>query len=110
MDADEDEEVGTLQSKQLQHSASATLLPAPIASTISLVTRSTALYLRLGTLIGGLALDGARVTTLTGLELSRAIIEGILSRAGRDVAVRSKGELGRAEAEGMLERSIATLH
>ncbi len=98
------------ENEQTNISVGATLLPAPIASAISLVTRSSALYLRLGTFIGGLALDGARVTTLTGLELSRAIIEGVLSRAGRDVAVRSKGELGRAEAEGMLERSIATLH
>ena len=89
---------------------SSTLLPTPIANVVSLVTRSSSLYLRVGTFIGGLALDGARVTTLTGLELSRAVIEGILSRAGRDVATRSTGELGRAEAEGLLEKSIATLH
>lgn len=87
-----------------------TLLPAPIASVVSLVTRSSSLYIRLGTFIGGLALDGARVTTLTGLELSRAIIESVLYRAGTDVSTRSTGELGRAEAEGLLERSIATLH
>ncbi|KAL2069335.1 hypothetical protein VTL71DRAFT_15673 [Oculimacula yallundae] len=87
-----------------------TLLPAPIANVVSLVTRSGSLYLRLGTFIGGLALDGARVTTLTGLELSRAVIEGILHKAGRDVSLRSTGELGKAEAEGILERSIATLH
>ena len=88
----------------------ATLLPAPIANVVSLVTRGSSLYLRLGTFIGGLALDGARVTTLTGLELSRAVIETILIRAGKDVSTRSTGELGRAEAESMLERSIATLH
>ncbi|RDW80241.1 hypothetical protein BP6252_04879 [Coleophoma cylindrospora] len=93
-----------------QHPAGPTLLPAPIASVVSLVTRSSSLYIRVGSFIGGLALDGARVTTLTGLELSRAVIEGILSRAGRDVASRSTGELGRIEAEGLLERSIATLH
>ncbi|KAH7409678.1 hypothetical protein BKA64DRAFT_665592 [Cadophora sp. MPI-SDFR-AT-0126] len=87
-----------------------TLLPAPIANAVSLVTRSSSLYLRLGTFIGGLALDGARVTTLTGLELSRAVIEGILHKAGRDVSLRSTGELGRAEADGILERSITTLH
>jgi hypothetical protein len=110
MDPDEEEEAKRRDNAQVTPSAGATLLPAPIASAISLVTRSSALYLRLGTFIGGLALDSARVTTLTGLELSRAIIEGVLSRAGRDVAVRSKGELGRAEAEGLLERSIATLH
>jgi pimeloyl-ACP methyl ester carboxylesterase len=66
--------------------------------------------LRLGTFLGGLALDGARITTITGLELSRALIESILSRAGRDVASHSTSELGQIEAEGLLERSIATLH
>jgi hypothetical protein len=110
MDLDEEKEAKKPENEQSSISAGATLLPAPIASAISLVTRSSALYLRLGTFISGLALDGARVTTLTGLELSRAIIEGVLSRAGRDVAVRSKGDLGRAEAESLLERSIATLH
>ncbi|KAF7853281.1 hypothetical protein EAF04_010782 [Stromatinia cepivora] len=87
-----------------------TLLPAPIANAVSLVTRSSSLYIRLGTFIGGLAIDGARVTTLTGLEVSRAIIEGIIHRAGKDVANRSTGELGKLEAEGLLERSIASLH
>lgn len=106
MDQDDVEEKGD----EIQHSPSSTLLPAPIANVVSLVTRSSSLYLRLGTFIGGLALDGARITTLTGLELSRAIIEGILSRAGRDVSSRTSGEIGRAEAEGILERSIATLH
>ncbi|KAE9379818.1 hypothetical protein N431DRAFT_360989 [Stipitochalara longipes BDJ] len=105
-----DEEAGDEKVKEIQHPPSSTLLPAPIASVVSLVTRSSSLYLRLGTFIGGLALDGARVTTLTGLELSRAIIEGILSRAGRDISNRTSGELGKAEAEGILERSIATLH
>lgn len=89
---------------------SSTLLPGPIANAVSLVARSSSLYLRLGTLIGGLALDGARVTTLTGLELSRAIIESILYRAGKDVSTRSTGDLGRGEADGLLEKSIATLH
>jgi hypothetical protein len=110
MGLDEDVETKKPENEQATPSAGATLLPAPIASAISLVTRSSAFSLRLGTFIGGLALDGARVTTLTGLELSRAIIERVLSRAGRDVAVLSKGELGRVEAEGLLERSIATLH
>ncbi|CZR51399.1 related to lipase [Phialocephala subalpina] len=98
------------EANAMQRPAPSTLLPTPIANVVSLVTRSSSLYLRLGTFIGGLALDGARVTTLTGLELSRAVIEGILHRAGRDVATRSTGELGQAEAEGLLERSIGTLH
>ncbi|KAH8803301.1 hypothetical protein F5884DRAFT_805052 [Xylogone sp. PMI_703] len=95
---------------QSQSASTSTLLPSPIASVVSLVTRSSSLYLRLGTSIGSLALDGARITTLTGLELSRAVLEGILTRAGKDIADRSNGELGRVEAEGILERSVATLH
>lgn len=106
MDLDDGEGKG----KQIQPPTSSTLLPAPIANAVSLATRSGSLYLRLGTLIGGLAIDGARITTLTGLELSRAVIEGILNRAGRDVSTRSTGELGKAEADGILERSIGTLH
>ncbi|KAL4782698.1 hypothetical protein BJX76DRAFT_349157 [Aspergillus varians] len=86
------------------------LLPRPIASFVSLVTQSTSLSLRIGSYFGGVALDGARVTTLTGLELSRAVIEGILTRAGRDVAVRSSGNHGKAEAESILEKSLAALH
>ncbi|KAJ9305291.1 hypothetical protein DTO217A2_5220 [Paecilomyces variotii] len=87
-----------------------TLLPRPVASLVSFFAQSTSLSLRLGSLFGGAAIDGARVTTLTGLELSRAVIEGILTRAGRDIAIRSHGELGRAEAESLFERSLATLH
>ena len=109
MDQDEEENHQAVSTTP-QLAAGSTLLPSPIANVVSLVTRSSSLYLRLGTFIGGLALDGARVTTLTGLELSRALIEGILNRAGRDVAGRSGGELGKAEAEGILERSIGTLH
>lgn len=109
MDQDEPEE-NKVSKCESQHPAGSTLLPTPIANVVSLVARSSSLYLRLGTFIGGLALDGARVTTLTGLELSRAVIESILYRAGKDVSTRSTGELGKAEAEGLLERSIATLH
>ncbi|KAH6667488.1 hypothetical protein B0J14DRAFT_179981 [Halenospora varia] len=108
MDQDEAEKEKAVQTQQ--HPSGSTLLPAPIANVVSLVTRSSSLYLRLGTFIGGLAIDGARVTTLTSLEVSRALIEAILIRSGRDVAERSTGELGRAEAEGILERSITTLH
>ncbi|KAE8387512.1 hypothetical protein BDV23DRAFT_161039 [Aspergillus alliaceus] len=88
----------------------ATLLPRPVASMISFVTQSTSLSLRVGTFFGGVAINGARATTLTGLELSRAVIEGVLTRAGRDVATRSSGEHGKAEAESLLERSLAVLH
>lgn len=90
-------------------SSGATLLPRPVASLVSFVTQSTSLSIRLGTILGGAAIDGARVTTLTGLELSRAVIEGILTKAGRDVTSRS-GEYGKAEAESLLERSVGTIY
>lgn len=86
-----------------------TLLPRPVASLVSLLTQSTSLSLRVGTFFGGVALDGARATTLTGLELGRAVIEGILTRAGRDVTFRSGDEHGRREAESLLERSVCDL-
>lgn len=87
----------------------ATLLPRTAASLVSWLTQSTSLSLRVGTFLGGVALDGARATTLTGLELSRAVIEGVLTRAGRDVAVRSREEQGKAEAETLLEWSVGFL-
>lgn len=91
-------------------SGAATLLPRPVASLVSFVTQSTSLSLRVGTFFGGVALDGARATTLTGLELSRAVIEGVLTRAGRDVSVRSGGDRGKTEAESLLERSVSYLN
>ena len=87
-----------------------TILPKPLAGAVSLATRSGAVYLRLGTLIGRLALDAGRVTTLTSLEISRTVLERVLFRAGDDIHKRSTGELGRQEAEGVLERSINALH
>lgn len=86
-----------------------TLLPRPVASLVSLLTQSTSLSLRVGTFFGGVALDGARATTLTSFELGRAVIEGILTRAGRDVAIRSGDEHGRMEAESLLERSVCSI-
>ncbi|KAL2820052.1 hypothetical protein BJX63DRAFT_336668 [Aspergillus granulosus] len=110
----QDEVEGTTSSSSDSSHVPATpgtsLLPRPVASFVSLITQSTSLSLRLGTYFGGVALDGARVTTLTGLELSRTLIEGVLMRAGRDVAVRSNGSHGKAEAESILERSLAALH
>lgn len=87
----------------------ATLLPRTAASLVSWLTQSTSLSLRVGTFLGGVAIDGARATTLTGLELSRAVIEEVLTKAGRDVAVRSRGDQGKAEAESLLERSVGLL-
>ncbi|RPB01732.1 alpha/beta-hydrolase, partial [Choiromyces venosus 120613-1] len=62
-----------------------TLLPAPVASLVSLISRSATVSIRLGSIIGGTVLDSARLGTLTGLEIGRAAAEGILVRAGRDV-------------------------
>lgn len=87
-----------------------TLLPAPVASIVSLATRSTSFALRLGTVIGGYGLTTAKLTTLSSLELGRGILEGILSRAGNDVFARSNSELGRDNAETVLERSLESLH
>lgn len=92
---------------QVPATSGTTLLPRPFASLVSLLTQSTSLSLRIGSFFGGVALDGARATTLTGLELSRAVIEGILTRAGRDVAIRSGDEHGRLEAESLLEKSVS---
>jgi hypothetical protein len=106
---DQDDEENQVSSSR-SHPSGSTLLPGPIANVVSLVTRSSSLYLQLGTFIGGLAIDGARYTTLTGLEVSRAVLESILYRAGKDISTRSTGDLGREEAEGLLEKSISALH
>ncbi|TQS35209.1 hypothetical protein Golomagni_04378 [Golovinomyces magnicellulatus] len=92
------------------NNSSVTLLPPSIANTVSLITRSSSLYLRLGVFVGRLALYGARNTTLSGLELCRAMMENILIRAGREVADRTNGGLGEIEAEGILERNLIKLH
>ncbi|OBT85808.1 hypothetical protein VE02_06033 [Pseudogymnoascus sp. 03VT05] len=110
MKQDEDEAASRLAANIPRIEDASTVLPKPVASAISLATKSSALYLRLGTLVGKLAIDGARVTTVTGLELSRAVVERILFSAGEDVVKKSTGQVGRQEAEGLLERSIARLH
>ncbi|EEP81128.1 predicted protein [Uncinocarpus reesii 1704] len=58
--------------------ASNTLLPRPVASLVTLFAHSTSLSLRVGTFLGGFAIDSVRATTLTGLELSRAVVEATL--------------------------------
>lgn len=83
-----------------------TLLPGPIASLVSLFSRSTTVSIRLGSLIGGTALDAARIGTLTGLELGRATVEGILARAGRDV--NSRRAVGSEEGmEGWTKKGVS---
>ncbi|KAJ5772378.1 hypothetical protein N7520_002907 [Penicillium odoratum] len=104
------DEESQLANNHVPATSGATLLPRPVASLVSLLTQSTSLTLRIGSFFGGVALDGARATTLTSLELGRAVVEGILTRAGRDVAIRSGDEHGRIEAESLLERSLAILH
>lgn len=87
-----------------------TLLPKPIASMVSLATRSTSFALRLGTVIGGYGLGAAKFTTLSSLELGRGMLEGILSRAGKDALTRSNSDLGKESAETILEKSLENLH
>ncbi|PSR76534.1 hypothetical protein BD289DRAFT_456949 [Coniella lustricola] len=91
-------------------SAGRTLLPSPVASAISLWTRSASLALRVSTVIGGYGLGAAKATTLTSLELGRGILEGILHRAGNETFIRSSSDLDRADAETVMERSLEGLH
>ncbi|OAA74938.1 Lipase, class 3 [Akanthomyces lecanii RCEF 1005] len=92
------------------HKPGPTLLPGPIASTISLATRSTSLAIRLGSLVGGYGLDAARFTTLSSLEVARGLVEVVLTRAGRDTLDHAKSTLAAADAENVLERSLESLH
>lgn len=87
-----------------------TLLPTPVATAISLWTRSASLALRVGTVIGGYGFGAAKATTLSSLEIGRGIIEGILHRAGSESLSRSNSDLGRADAETIMERSLESLH
>jgi hypothetical protein len=87
-------------------SSGRTLLPGPVASMVSLATRSTSFALRLGTVIGGYGLGAAKFTTLSSLELGRGILEGILSRAGKDVLARSRSELARDNAMLLRPQSL----
>ncbi|KAI9788872.1 MAG: hypothetical protein M1816_006536 [Peltula sp. TS41687] len=93
-----------------RHDPGRTLLPGPLASVVSLATKSSSISLQIGTFIARRVIDGARVTSLTSLDLTRAAVESILLSAGHDVISRTRGELGKAEAEGLLEQSMAFLH
>lgn len=90
--------------------AGRTLLPSPVASAISLWTRSTSLALRVGTVLGGYGFGAAKATTLSSLELGRGILEVILHRAGNEAFLRSNSELQRADAETIMESSLESLH
>ncbi|EGC49877.1 lipase [Histoplasma capsulatum var. duboisii H88] len=109
VDSDDREDGDWAVGENIPLSSGRTLLPRPVASLVSLFAQSTSLSLRVGTFLGGFALDSARTTTLTGLELSRAVVESILIKAGKDVALQGT-EYGRMQAESLLERSLATLH
>lgn len=65
-----------------------TLLPARIASLVSIFSKSTTMSIRLSSVIGQLIIDSARTTTLSSLELARAGIEGVLLRAYQDIEGR----------------------
>jgi hypothetical protein len=82
-----------------------TLLPGPVASLVSVVSKSASVSIRLGSFVGGAALAGARIGTLTGLELGRAAIEGILHRAGHDV--NSRRLVGGNHVNGWTETGVS---
>lgn len=84
-----------------------TLLPGPVASLVSIISKSTSVSIRLGSFVGGAAIAGARIGTLTGLELGRAAIEGILHRAGHDV--NSRRLVGGNHVNGWTETGINIL-
>ncbi len=92
------------------HPTGRTLLPSPVASAVSFATRSTGLALRVGSVLGGLGFDAAKLTTLTSLELGRGFLEALLARAGKDTIRQSTSEQGREDAETVLERSLDNLH
>ena len=87
-----------------------TLLPAPIASTVSAVTGVTALGWKVTSKVGGWWISAARETTLTSLEITRLATEAVLHTVSRDVSNRTSTSLGRAEAEGILERAVSAFH
>lgn len=99
------------QQQELAHpTPGRTLLPSPIAATISFWTRSASLALRVTSVIGGYGFGAAKATTLSSLELGRGILETILHRAGNEAFLRAGSELGRGDAESIMEKSLENLH
>lgn len=86
-----------------------TLLPARIASLVSIFSKSTTLSIRLSSLIGQLIIDSARTTTLSSLDLARAGIEGVLLRAYQDVEARRISQGGHVD-HGWTESMLTKLH
>ena len=108
MEDPDDDEPMTLTSPAAPHPEPAkTVLPASLATLISLVTSTSSLSLKVGSFCGQAAINLARFGTLGGLELGRVILEGLLFRAGQDVVETSKGSLGRATAESLLEGAVS---
>lgn len=104
-----------LQQQRLHISAiptsGSTLLPARIASLVSIFSKSTTLSIRLSSLIGQLIIDSARSTTLSSLELARAGIEGVLLRAYHDVEDRRISQGGGHNVDhGWTESMLTKLH
>ncbi|KAI5816542.1 hypothetical protein BZA77DRAFT_344139 [Pyronema omphalodes] len=85
-----------------------TLLPTPVASIVSLISKSTSVSIRLGTIVGATLLDTARSGSLAGLEISRAAVEGIVRRGSHGVVVRRGREA--AELEGWAEKGMSTFN
>ncbi|KAF8250404.1 alpha/beta-hydrolase [Wilcoxina mikolae CBS 423.85] len=85
-----------------------TLLPTSVASIVSLLSKSTSVSIRLGTLVGATLLDTARTGTLASLEISRAAVEGIVRRGSHGVVVRSGREA--AELEGWASKGMTAFN
>ena len=84
-----------------------TLLPAPVASLVSLLSKSTTVGIRLGTLLGEALLGAAKGSTLTSLELGKAVVEGVLVRAGQDIESRRLRKGEHDYAEGWTEKGVS---
>ncbi|KAF8540043.1 hypothetical protein BDD12DRAFT_680543, partial [Trichophaea hybrida] len=85
-----------------------TLLPTSVASIISLLSKSTSVSIRLGTLVGATLLDTARTGTLASLEVSRAAVEGIVRRGSHGVVARGGREA--AELEGWASKGMTAFN
>lgn len=81
-----------------------TLLPDPVASMVSLISKSTSISIRIGSMVGNVLLDTARASTMTSLELSRAAVEGIVRRGSQGVVARRGRDV---ELDGWASKGVS---
>ncbi|KAJ4298422.1 hypothetical protein N0V88_003452 [Collariella sp. IMI 366227] len=86
------------------------ILPERTASLVSLATRSTGFAIRLGSALGGIWLDLAKVTTLTGLELCRGVFEDSLYRGHEEATRPTDSEEKKMNIETSLQGAINNMH